>query len=75
MYGSDNRRFGNINTDLGNNITCTSYSYPKSKENNLELINNYHVDKQHTCTTPVKEDVAFAQTNRDTKTSYAKKKG
>ena len=45
MDGSDNSSFGNVKTNLENKITCGSESYPKSKDKNLERLNNYHVRK------------------------------
>ena len=48
-------------------MTCGSESYPKPKEDTVGLINNYHVSKQLTRVTPVKEEVSFTHTNSDTK--------
>ena len=75
MYGSDNSCFGTIKTDLENKMTCGLDSYPKSKDETVGLINNYHVIKKLARVTPVKEYAAFAQTISNTKTSKKKKKG
>ena len=52
--GEDNSRFGNIKTGLNNKMACGSDRYPTAKDKTVVLINNYHVIKQLTRTTPVK---------------------
>ena len=56
-------------------MTCGSTSYPKSKDNTVGLLNNYHVIKQLICITPAKEKVEFTQTNIDTKMIKTSNKG
>ena len=55
MYGSYNRFFGNIKTNIENKITCGSYRHPKTKDRTVGLLNNYHVSNQLTQENPVKE--------------------
>ena len=75
MYWTDNGRFGTIKTDLDNKMTCGSYSYPKTKYKTVGLLNKYHVGNQLTQATPMKEEVSFTQTRRDTNTRKTIKKG
>ena len=75
LYGTDNGSFGNIKTDLKNKMTCGLDSYPKIKENTVELLNTYHMSKQLPWATPVKEEVAFTYTSSNTKTIKTNKKG
>ena len=75
MYLTDNGLFGTIKTDLDNKMTCGLYSYPKTKYKTVGILNNYHVGKQLTRATIMKEEVVFAQTRRDTNTSKTRKKG
>ena len=65
LNGSDNSLFGNINNNIENKMTCGSDSYPKSKDKNVGLINNYHVSKQLTGNTPGKDEGALKQVNRE----------
>ena len=54
LDGSHNGCYGNINTDIENKITCGSDSYPKTKDDNVGILNNYHVGKQHIRDTSLK---------------------
>ena len=54
LDGAYNRRFVTIKTYQYNKMMCGSYSYPKSKDKTVGLINNYHVSKQNMFSTPVK---------------------
>ena len=56
-------------------MTCGSDSYPKSKDETVGLLNNYHVSNQLTWAIPVKEEVDFTQTNSNTKINNTNKKG
>ena len=56
-------------------MTCGSDSYPKTKDETVGLLKNYHVSKKLTWDTPVKEEVDFTQTGRNTKISNTNKKG
>ena len=56
-------------------MACGSDSYPKTRDKNFGLLNNYHVSKQLMQATPVKEEVAFTQTSSDIKTRMTNKKG
>ena len=55
LNGADNRCFGTIKTDLDNNMTCGSDSYPKSKYDTVVLLNSYHMSKQLKWATPLKD--------------------
>ena len=55
LDGSDNIRLGTIKTDLENKITRGSVIYPKSKDETVGILKNYHVSKQLTRTNSVKE--------------------
>ena len=65
--GSDNGRFGTTNNYLEKNMTCGSDSYPRTKDETVWLLNNYHVGKKLTRYIPEKEEFDFAQTSSDTK--------
>ena len=40
LDGEDNGSFGTINTNLENKMMCGSDSYPKTKDNTVEILNN-----------------------------------
>ena len=66
--------FGIIKTGQDNKTTCGSESYPTTKGETVGLLNNYHVGNHHMRAIPVNEEVAFAQTSRNTKKSKTNKK-
>ena len=74
LEGADNSRFGTIKTDLENKTTRGSDSYPRTKDETVGLINNYHMSKHTMRTLPVKEEVEFVQTNGEAKINKNTKK-
>ena len=60
LDGSYNSHFRTIKNGLENKMTCGSDSYSKTKDKTVGILNNYHMGKQHTQVTPVKEEVTFA---------------
>ena len=59
LYGLKNSGFGTIKTGLENNMTCVLYSYSRTKDKTMGILNNYHVGTKFTWENPVKEEVAF----------------
>ena len=55
----DNGRFMDIKTDQENKMTCGLDSYPTTKEKTVGLLKNYHVSKQQTRATQMKETSSF----------------
>ena len=75
LNGADKCSFGTIKTNLDNNMTCGSDSYPRTKDEAVGLLNNYYVSKKLMRATPVKVEVAFIKTSSNTNTSNTNKKG
>ena len=48
----DTGSFGNIKTNLDNNMMCGSYIYPRTKDKNVGLLKNYNASKQATRIAP-----------------------
>ena len=75
LYGTDKVCFRIINTDLENNMTSGSVSYPITKGRNVGIVKHYYAGKQHTWDITEKEGVTFPQKISHTKTSKTNKKG
>ena len=43
LYEAYNGHFGTINSDLENKMICESYSYSRTKDETMGIINNYYV--------------------------------
>jgi hypothetical protein len=43
LSGADNKRYARIETDLENKMTFGTDSYPRTRDETMTLLNNYHV--------------------------------
>ena len=71
----DTGRFGNIKTNLDNNMMCGSDIYPRTKDKNVGLLKNYNASKQATRIAPDTKAVKLMKIGGEKKTRKTKKKG